>query len=213
MNFPTTIALIGATGKAGKYLTEHLLAAGYHVKALVRKPELYGRRHPSLQLIEGNILNRTAVTETLQHCSAVLSVLGQGKDEQLISSIAAGNLLEAMEKQGISRYVFVCGLNIDVPGDHKGPQNLAKSQWMLENYPDVVADKQQAYSIVAASKADWTMVRLPTILTTADRAEVLIDLQDCPGENIFAGDLAAFLTAQLSNQQYHRKAPFIANRA
>lgn len=211
MNQHNTVAVIGATGKAGKYLVKQLLLDGYAVKALIRKPDNYTLAHPSLQIIEGDIQSTSAVEKLLNGCDAVISTLGQAKDEPLISSLAATNITTLMKQYGIKRYIFVCGLNIDVPGDNKSAANVVKSDWMRNNFPDVVADKQKAYNIVAASNVDWTMVRLPFIVQTDEKGKLDVSLEDCPGENINTSDLADFLIRQIHDSQYIRRSPFVAS--
>lgn len=211
MNQHTTVAVIGATGKAGKYLVKQLLEDGYSVKAMVRKPEAYPLTHPSLEIIEGDIQDMLSLQKTLLYCNTVLSTLGQLKDEPLISAMAAQNILTVMNEYAIQRYIFVCGMNIDVPGDRKSEQNVAKSDWMRNTFPDVVADKQTAYDIVAASGADWTMVRVPMIIQSNEKSGVTTSLEDCPGENISTANLADFLVSQITDKQYLGKSPFAAS--
>ena len=211
MNQHITVAVIGATGKAGKYLVKQLLQDGYTVKALIRKPDTYSFSHPSLQIIKGDIQSIPAIKKMLSGCDAVISTLGQSKDKPMISSLAATNITTVMKEYGIKRYIFVCGLNIDVLGDNKSAANIAKSDWMRNNFPDVVADKQEAYEVIVASNVDWTMVRLPFIVQTDEKATLEVSLEDCPGENINTGDLADFLIAQISDTRYIRKSPFVAS--
>lgn len=211
MNQHITVAVIGATGKAGKCLVKQLLRDGYTVKALIRKPDTYTLAHPSLQIIKGDIQNIPDVEKLLNGCDAVISTLGQAKDEPLISSLAAMNIINLMKQYSIKRYIFVCGLNIDVPGDNKSAANIAKSDWMRNNFPDVVADKQKAYDIVAASSADWTMVRLPFIIQTNEKGKLEVSLEDCPGENINTSDLAGFLISQIDDKEFIRNSPFVAS--
>jgi len=211
MNQHITVAVIGATGKAGKYLMKQLLKDGYTVKALIRKPEAYILTHPSLQIIEGDIQSIPAVQKLLTGCDAVISTLGQLKDEPLISSLAATNIISVMNEYGIKRYVFICGLNIDVPGDKKSEANIVKSEWMRSNFPVVVADKQRAFDIVAAGNINWTMVRLPFIIQTDEKGKLAVSMDDCPGENINTSDLAEFSVGQITATKYIKKSPFVAS--
>ncbi|OCX53619.1 hypothetical protein BEL04_04815 [Mucilaginibacter sp. PPCGB 2223] len=210
MNQHKTIAVIGGTGKAGKYLVQQLLKNGYTVNALVRTPENFAPSHPALSIVKGDIQNIAAIQKILKGCNAVLSTLGQTQGEPLISALAATNILAVMKEYGIKRYIFVCGMNIDVPGDNKNAANIAKSDWMRNNFPAVVADKQRAYEIVAASVVDWTMVRVPMIVQSDEKNGVTNSLQDCPGESINTSDLADFLISQIDDKRYIRKSPFAA---
>ncbi|MGK5558735.1 NAD(P)H-binding protein, partial [Actinomadura kijaniata] len=44
-----SIAVIGATGRTGRLVTERALAAGHHVTAIARRPQPPGPEHGSLR--------------------------------------------------------------------------------------------------------------------------------------------------------------------
>lgn len=66
--------------------------------------------------------------------------------------------------------------------------------------------------MLSASNLDWTLVRLPRILQTDDRSEILVSLEDCPGEGISAANLAEFLIGQVEDRKFIGKAPFISDQ-
>lgn len=211
MTTSQTVALIGATGKAGEYIIQHLLINSYAIKALIRKPELFTFSHPLLQIVPGDAKDAGTVDLLIRDCSVVISTLGQKPGEQLISALAAGHVISAMNNHGVNRYIFLAGLNLDVPGDKKSEANQAKTAWMKQNYPEAVADKQAAYELLAKSNIDFTMIRLPMIEQTDERRKLAVDLHDCPGEVISTTDLAEFIVPQINEEQYIRKAPFVAS--
>jgi len=211
MTTPQTVALIGATGKAGKYIIQQLLKNGYAIKALIRKPNLFTFSHPLLQIVPGEAKDAVTVDLLVKDCSAVVSTLGQKPGEPLVSALAAGHIISAMNNYGVKRYLFLSGLNLDVPGDQKSEANQAKSAWMKQHYPDAVADKQTAYELVAASDIDYTMIRLPLIEQTDERRTLIVNLYDCPGDVISTADLAAFIMDQITSKQYLKQAPFVAS--
>lgn len=211
MNIAIKVALIGATGKAGKYLLKELLNQGYQVKVLLRKPESFTISHPNLEIVAGDIKDLDTTRNLLDCCDAVISAIGQPKDEPLISSIAAKNLIQVMDQNRISRYIFLAGLSIDLPGDQKSEANLQGSKWMKETFPIVMTDKEKALRYLQKSDIEWTMVRLPWIEETAEHRKLKVSLQDCLGEKISTSDLAIFVVQQLIDSNYLRKAPFIAS--
>lgn len=205
------VALIGATGKAGSYLLKTLLNQGYTVKALIRNPSTYNIIHPNLEIVNGDIKDLETANKLIESCGVVISAIGQAKDEPLISSVAAQNIIKAMEQQQIKRYLFLTGLNIDVPGDKKSQKTIQASKWMKETFPVFVTDKEKAFEIIANSSLDWTMVRLPWIEQTDDVRKLVVSLEDNPGEKISTTDLALFLIDQISSTQFVGKAPFVAS--
>lgn len=204
-------ALLGATGKAGKYLLKELLAQGYYVKALIRKPEYFHVTHPLLEIVKGDIKDFETARLLLKDCNAVISSIGSAKDEPLVQSLATSNIIKAMNEFNIKRYILLAGLNMVVPGDEKSTKNEASSVWMRNTFPEAVADRQLAYEILSGSKINWTLIRLPWIEQTAERHGLLVDLKDCPGEKVSTTDLADFVIGQILDTAYSEKAPFVAS--
>lgn len=205
------VALLGATGKAGKYILQELLNNSYSVKALIRKSDEYLIQHPLLEIIPGDIKDPEIARALINGCNVVISAIGPRKDEPLISSLSTINIVSAIGANGISRHISLAGLNVDIPGDRKSEANKAKSDWMRQNFPDAVADRQKAYDILVESDVDWTMIRLPWIEQTDERRGISVDSYDCPGEKISTTDLANFVIGQMGNKTYWRKAPFVAS--
>ncbi len=205
------IALLGSTGKAGKYILGQLLDKNYPVNALIRAPESYACSHPLLTVVKGDIRDPLVAGTLLAGCDVVISAIGQIKDEPLVSSLAASHILKAMTELSVRRYIFLAGITIDVPGDNKSPRILEATNWMKDNFPLVVADKQRAFEMVNESSTDWTMIRLPFIEQTETRFGYVVDLTDCSGDRIGTTDLADFILEQLDAIQYLGKAPFISS--
>ncbi len=72
------IAVIGCTGKSGKYLVRALLKEGYKLKALVRNPEKDSSESHLLEVVHGSVSDFTALQALLKGCEAVISTLGMG---------------------------------------------------------------------------------------------------------------------------------------
>jgi len=205
------VAVIGGTGKSGKYLVNQLLSQGFNFKILLRNPEKFQIESHSIDLIKGDARDIKSIRLLVEGCDAVISTLGQPKGESPIFSQATTNVISAMHEYRIKRYVLVTGLIIDLPFDKKSADTKMKSEMMKTYFPQIIADKQIEYNILAQSNIDWTLVRLPFIEQTDTKNEIKVSLEDCPGEKISATDLAIFLIKQLSDKSYIRKSPFIAN--
>jgi putative NADH-flavin reductase len=206
-----TIAVLGATGKSGKYLVNQLLEQGYFIRVLLRDPGKFAIRHACMAMVQGDARDYTAIYKLLENCDAVISTLGQRKGEKPVLSLATAHIVQAMRERKMNRYIVVTGLSIDVPGDKKSFRTKLLSRIMKWLFPAVIADKQKEFSVLTASAVQWTLVRLPMIELTDETGEIAIDLRDCPGKKIRAADLAAFLIGQLSDNRFIQKAPFIAS--
>jgi len=213
MHQPAKIAVIGGTGKSGKYLVKQLISEGCQLKLLVRDPAKVPYNHSQVEVIKGNVTSIRDIYTLIRDVDAVISTLGLGipASDPGILSTAARNIIQVMNELNVRRYIVTTGLNVDTPFDNKSAQTIAKSDWMKNNFPLSTADKQKEYELLTASSIDWTMVRLPMIDQTDQVFPVTVSLEDCPGEQISASSLAHFLIAQLSAKEFIRKAPFIAN--
>ncbi|OCA78735.1 epimerase [Chryseobacterium contaminans] len=206
-----TIAVIGGTGKSGKYLVQKLLNKGYSLKLLLRNPENFILNNPLIEIITGDVRDGEAVHSLINSCDVVISTLGQPKGEKSIFSDAAKNIIQAMNDYGIKRYIVTTGLSVNTEVDCKNNHVKMATEWMYQNYPETTSDKQKEYELLSESSLDWTLVRLPLISLTDQSFAAETSLIDCKGENISATDLAEFLVSQIEDAAYIKKSPFLYN--
>lgn len=214
MNINKKIAVIGGTGKSGKFLVKELVKHGFQIRLLVRNLDRAPAVHPQIEVIFGDVLDQQIVNNLQEDCEAVISTLGWGipPSKNTISSEGTSIILNAMQKHGIKRYLLVSGINVDTPDDKKGIAAKTATEWMYTNYRDATVDKQDEYDLLVASDVDWTLVRLPMIILDEENKPIDISLEDCLGDQISATSLATFLIAQLSERRFINKAPFLANQ-
>lgn len=209
------IAVIGGTGKAGTYLVKTLLSQGHSIKMLLRNPDkLTDYTHPQIEIVTGTVTSTDTMDTLIKGCTAVISTLGMGNPPSApdIFTRSTQNVLQAMERYKLRRYIVITGLNVDVPTDRKGRDAAAGTAWMKAHFPVSTENKQQEYQLLSRSTLDWTMVRLPRIEQSDEARPICIDLEDCPGSSISATSLARFLVGQIDADTYFRKAPFVADR-
>lgn len=204
------VAVLGGGGRTGNYLVNQLLKEGFTIKLLLRSPENFQIQNPQVEIVEGDALDSGSIELLLKDCQAVLSTVGQRKDEPLVASLATSNILKVMKDYGIERYVLLAGLNIDTPFDKKSAKTKMATAWMKTNFPAIQEDRQKAYDLLEASDITWTQVRVPFIEFTANRSEIEISLEDCPGDTISANDIAYFMVTEMLESNYSRKSPFIS---
>lgn len=206
-----TIAVIGGTGKSGRYLVQKLLENNYSIKLLLRSPENSELQNPLIEIIKGDARDYHSITKLLEGCNVVVSTLGQPKEEKSIFSDATNNIIKAMEYYQIKRYVVTTGLSVNTSLDHKNEKIKMATDWMYQNFAETTADKQREYEILTESNLDWTLVRLPLINLTDESFKTETSLQDCKGENISATDLGKFLVSQIDDETFIKKSPFLYN--
>ena len=210
MNNINKTAVLGGGGRTGTYIVNQLLKQGFSIKLLLRNPESFSIQNDQIEIIKGDALDLEAVQLLLQDCQAVISTVGQRKDEPLVAGLATKNILEVMNRYGIDRYILLAGLNIDTPFDKKGIKTQMASDWMKTNFPLIQEDRQKAYKLLEESTVSWTQVRVPFIEFTDNSSEIAISLEDCLGDKINAHDIAAFMIREMQESKYSRKSPFIS---
>jgi len=209
---PIKIAVLGGSGKTGQYLVKHLLNFGHSLKVLVRNPETFTIENPLLEVVQGNALDYNDIDKLISGCQAVMSTIGNRKGEPPVSAPATENIIKAMTKYNIKRYIAITGLTINTPKDVKSRRIRFRSALMRLLYPKVIEDKQHAYDLLSESNLDWTLVRVPFIEFTGTRKYVQVGLHDCPGKMISSTDVSFFMADQLADTKYIKEAPFISNR-
>lgn len=207
------IAIIGGTGKSGKYLVNQLINQGFQLKILLRNPDNFQLKSSLIEVIKGEVTNFSSIRSLIEDCQAVISTLGLGipASEPTIFSQSTTNVIKAMNECNVHRYIVTTGLNVDTPFDKKSSKTSFGTDWMKKTFPISTKDKQLEYDILVNSNIDWTLVRLPLIEQTDERNQVIVDLEDCPGDKISATDLAFFLIEQLSSEAFIKKSPFLSN--
>jgi putative NADH-flavin reductase len=205
------IAVIGGTGKAGKYLVNQLVNQGFNIKVLLRNPDNFEINSNLVEKVAGDVRNYESVYSLIDGCSSVISTLGSSKGETPIFSQAASNIIKAMNDLNVKRYIMITGLTLNTIHDKKSFKTRLLSKIMKLSFPAIIADKQKEYSLLSESNLDWTVIRLPFIEQTESLGKIEISLTDCPGKKISSTDLANFLISQLSDDSFIRKSPFIAN--
>jgi putative NADH-flavin reductase len=205
------IAVLGGTGKAGKYLIDNLINQGYEIKALTRNPEKLSHAGSSVEKITGDARNYESVYALIQGCDAVISTIGPSKKEPDTCSVATGHVIKAMQSLSIRRYIELAGLAIDTPSDKKGFMTKLLVGIMKLFFPAVINDRQKGYQLLSESDLDWTLVRSSMIELTDAKRVVKTSLIDSPGRKVSSTDLALFLISQLSDKQFIRKSPFISS--
>ncbi|HZX73311.1 MAG TPA: NAD(P)H-binding protein, partial [Cyclobacteriaceae bacterium] len=136
------LAILGGTGKSGKYLVKQLLREEFHFKLLLRNPENFEIESSFIEIVKGDARNYESVHLLVEGCEAVISALGQPRGEASIFSQATQNVIRAMTEFKVKRYILTTGLNVDTPYDKKGPKSKMATDWMKSNYPQTTLDKQ-----------------------------------------------------------------------
>ncbi|MDP7027970.1 MAG: NAD(P)H-binding protein [Candidatus Marinimicrobia bacterium] len=109
------VAIFGATGFVGTYILNELLSKGYTPRILVRAQSLEKvSKREKIEIVTGNIEDRSAILETIQHCNALIYLIGiirefPGQNITFEKLHYDGVLycIEAAKKCGIQHFVLM----------------------------------------------------------------------------------------------------------
>src|SRR2546426_1744533 len=156
---PTRVLIVGATGGTGRQLVAQTLKRGYAVTAFVRDPSRLQLDHPRLTVIQGDVLDYSSVEAAMRGQEAVLSALGHKRFFYPTRILSKGtrNILRAMEAHGVPRLVCETSLGI---GDSVGRMGLLFTFFVIPVIlPFYFWDKTRQERLIAASRAEWVIVR------------------------------------------------------
>ncbi|QBD80830.1 NmrA/HSCARG family protein [Ktedonosporobacter rubrisoli] len=130
MNKTDKIILVtGATGQQGGATARHLLAEGWHVRALSRdlsKPQVAALRRAGAEVVQGDHADRASLEAAMQGVYGVYSVQPHVADETLQGK----NIAEAAKAAGVQHFVYMSGESAE--GLYRIGANISK--WEIEQH-------------------------------------------------------------------------------
>jgi len=148
-----TLAMTGATGFVGGATLRRAVEAGWHVRALTRRPQ---PEREGVTWVAGalddpqSLADMAAGSDAVLHIAGVVNVPTRAAFEAG-NAAATANVIAAARDAGVSRFVHVSSLAAREPG-------LSDYGW----------SKERAEAVVQASGLDWTIVRPPAVFGPGD---------------------------------------------
>lgn len=211
------VAIVGASGKLGRYLVQHALAQGYAATGICR-PQSTGKLDEFKEricIVPGATNDRKAIQQALRDCDGVLTVLVPWG----ISGYATGTAQAVLDfAPPGSRLVFSCGWHITRDGQDiyswQFRTLLRVLGWFMRTLRIAdIEDQVEACRRVFASDTRWTVVRGSDL--DEGESQGLPMWSDHVGDPILASnrtrrtDFALFMVAALENDELIHKAPAI----
>lgn len=147
------LAMTGATGFVGGATMRDAVAAGWHVRALTRRPQ---PEREGVTWIAGALDDKDSLAEmaagadVVMHIAGVVNVPTRAAFEAG-NAIATANVVDAARGAGVTRFVHVSSLAAREPG-------ISNYGW----------SKERAEAVVQDSGLDWTIVRPPAVFGPGD---------------------------------------------
>ncbi|MFD6856150.1 NAD(P)-dependent oxidoreductase [Rhodococcus sp. NPDC060086] len=195
------LVIAGASGATGRLLIERATAVGHRITALVRPGSSFDAP-TGVQLLETQVVTDRELT--LPHdTDAVISTLGKRSydDTEPVCTSGTGNLLAAMQRQGVHRIVAVSASPVLRSG--------AGEPWWFRHtirplvrrkgpniYSDLAAMEEVLRS--AGSSCDWTILRPGYLVDKPARGHRLIPEANSIS-SVHRADLAGALLEVVQN--------------
>jgi putative NADH-flavin reductase len=204
------VLIFGATGTVGRELVTQALEVGHTVIAFARDPSKLEIEHPSLEIIEGDVMDSAIVDRAVTGHDAVVVALGAGIKGQLRST-GTRNIIKAMQRNGVRRLVCLSTLGV---GDSRANLNFYWKHIMFgmllrAAFADHVAQEEH----VIRSGLDWTIVR-PAAYTDGERTGNCRHGFPATAKGlrlkISHADVADFLLTQLTDDSYVHMTPGVS---
>lgn len=204
------LVIFGANGATGRLLTRQALDAGHHVTAVTRNPPSFPIDHARLEVVEGDVHDRTATADAMAGADVVLSTLGVPFMRRPITVYSDGvdSIAEAMAKHGLTRLVVVSSAGTEPTRHADGGFLLNRVMQPLvtrtigrTTYTDMRAMEQ----FLRASALDWTVLRPGGLFDAAGVSDY--EVQEDRSDRVFTSraDLAAGVLAQATSSAWIRR--------
>lgn len=197
------ILILGATGRVGSHILEHVLNENHHVTVLVRDKDKLQMESRNLTIIEGNVLNESNIRNAIGGMDVVISALGTDGSTTLSDSMPF--IIKEMEEEGIKRIITIGTGGIlnsrTEPGKLRYQSNESKRKTTR-----AAEEHHKVYELFENTDLDWTIV-CPTYLPDGGHTgEYRIERDYLPenGQMISVPDTAEFAYRQIEDDRYIR---------
>ena len=204
-----TIAIIGATGRTGKYVLSECLERGYAVRVLVRDASKI-QPNDQITVIQGNVNAQQALEELIKGADILVSTLGAAKASDAgIVQMSVKNILSVLNSSSDQpKYIHMSAFGL---GDSK--EQCKKS--LLWRFISSIGfkligqklfdDMEVAESLVLASSGNFVVLR-PSVLNEKPKQGYLVSDDKVGAMQISRLDVATFIVDMVESSKYDKKA-------
>lgn len=154
------IAVIAASGRSGQAFVAEALAAGHTVRAGIRGNDQFAPQE-GLVTVECDATDISQVTALIEHCDAVVSLIGHVKgSDALVQTTAITTVIRAMEASGIQRIVSLTGVGVGSKGALNQIIVRLLSQITVWVGIDRLKDGLAHAKVLERSSLEWTVVKV-----------------------------------------------------
>jgi putative NADH-flavin reductase len=158
-----TFLVFGATGQTGQHFVSRALEDGNKVRALARNPDKLAQKSPQLTVHKGTVPDIPDLDELLDGVDYVVSMLGDVETQKhtKINTAFVQNLIPAMRRQGVARFLYQAGGLSSPPNQRLSPVLWAVRQTLARGYTGQHEDNEavMAYLESSAGDIEWMVHR------------------------------------------------------
>lgn len=205
------VLVIGAAGKSGKVVVEQAVAAGHDVTAFVHNTGDYVP-DSNVRVIAGDARDQSAMDSAMLGQDAVIDTIG-GKlsfKTTTLEASAAATIIASMQSSGVRRLMVISVIGA---GESVANTNWYERLFLSTILRNEMKGKAAMETIVDTSGLDWIILRLPFLTDDPATGNIHVFSPETgeTAHKLTRADLAAFMVAQLSSDEYLKKAVAIAN--
>jgi uncharacterized protein YbjT (DUF2867 family) len=198
MNKPGLILLTGATGYVGGRLLPLLVADGWRVRCLARRPEHLSPRVPAgVEVVPGDLLDAASLSAAMHGVESAFYLvhsMGATGDFETEDRLAAENFAAAARAAGVQRIIYLGGLGEDEPdlSAHLRSRHEVGERLRAHGVPVL---EFRASIIIGSGSLSYEMIR-----ALVERLPVMVMPRwvRVTAQPIAIGDVLAYLRAALS---------------
>ena len=158
-----TFLVFGGTGQTGQHFVAHALKEGHRVRALARNPAKFTYANPNLDVREGLVTDIPDIDQLVRGVDYVVSMLGDAQLQRArkVNTEFVRELVPAMRRQGVTRFLYQAGGLSRKPGSRLSPVLWAVRNTIARSHQGQHEDNEAVMRYLTDEAADleWMVHR------------------------------------------------------
>ncbi|HYG51342.1 MAG TPA: NAD(P)-binding oxidoreductase [Flavobacteriales bacterium] len=211
------LAILGATGRTGKWVLQTALKNGHTVHALVRNKTKLENYQGNLTVFEGVPSDNDLLAKAITGCDALISTLNISRTSDFpwaklrTPPTLMSDTVKKIIDTGLVKRVVVCS----AWGTHETKKDIpAWFRFMINNSKIGLgyADHERQETLLKNSNLDWTIVRPVGLINSEKEKEirVILDKTQKPRLTISRKNVAKFMVEAVEKNVYIKQTPVIS---
>lgn len=204
------VIIFGATGGVGMLAVQYALAKGQHVTAYVRTVDKMNVSHDALNVVQGDVLNKEAVSAAISGHDAVICAIGGGTTN-LVRANGTKQIIAGMVDHDVKRLIVVSSMGV---GDSERQLGMVAKFFINTVIKKAIEDHALQEKYVMATDLVYTIVR-PGGLGNDQLSDAYVVTDDnvkVNGGRVSRADVADFCVQLLDDEHFNGRAVSIVGK-